>query len=196
MLSDLAIISLQVVGLYLSVDFIAGTLHWAEDTLGTPTSPIWGPAFVAPNVIHHDDPAAMNRIPWLLNNLPLYVLGIVLLVLAWATGNLGWKMWLFVAIGIFSQQAHRWSHRPRKALPRVVLTLQRLQVLQSGKMHWKHHRGDHATHFCVVTPWLNPILDRFGVWRGLERFLVPIFGAPRRPDLAHHAWYRDRAAWA
>ena len=40
------------------------------------------------------------------------------------------------------------------------------------------------------TPFVNPVLDRLGFWRGLERVLVPLFGAPRREDLVKYRWYR------
>jgi len=182
--------------LYLLVDLIAGFFHWAEDTLGTPESPFWGPAFVAPNVIHHDLPNEMNKIHWFKNSLPIYVICVTIIVVSWATDHLGWQVWFISFIGLFAQQAHRWSHAPRGALPKTVIYLQRIGVLQGAKHHWKHHSGPHNTHFCVVTPWLNPIFDRIGVWRFLERLMVPIFGAPRRTDLKDKPWYRDKAAWA
>jgi len=184
------------VGLYLLVDFIAGFFHWAEDTLGTPETPIWGQTFVAPNVLHHNAPLEMNKIHWFRNSLPIYLICIAVLGVAWLTDSLGWKVWFFAFVGLFAQQTHRWSHTPRKALPRLVVFLQRLKILQDAKHHYKHHRADHSTHFCVGTPWLNPILDRFGVWKFLERMLVPVFGAPRRPDLDDKTWYNDRAFYS
>ncbi len=45
-----------LIGLFLLVDLLAGVFHWAEDTLGNVDTPIWGPFFVAPNVIHHNAP--------------------------------------------------------------------------------------------------------------------------------------------
>jgi hypothetical protein len=42
-----------------------------------------------------------------------------------------------------------------------------------------------------VTPYTNPLLDKIGLWRGLERALVPVFGAPRRDDLRDKPWYRE-----
>lgn len=196
MLVETLSVMAQALLIYLAVDLIAGVFHWAEDTLGKPTSPIWGPAFVAPNVIHHDKPNEMNKIHWFRNNLPVYVAALVILGVAWAMDTLVWQVWWFCFVGLFSQQSHRWSHTPRKALPAPVLYLQRMRILQDGKHHWKHHRGDHSTHYCVVTPWVNPVLDRIGFWRVMERIFVPIFGAPRRPDLSDRGWYRDRAAWA
>lgn len=182
--------------LYLLVDFIAGFFHWAEDTLGTPETPIWGPTFVAPNVLHHDAPLEMNKIHWFRNSLPIYVICLVVVGVSWANGWLNWQVWFFAFAGLFAQQSHRWSHTPRAILPRFVLFLQRIKIFQDARHHYKHHRGDHSTHFCVGTPWLNPILDGVGFWRMLERWLIPVFGAPRRPDLKDKKWYRDRAFYA
>lgn len=185
-----------VIGLYLLVDFIAGFVHWAEDTLGNVDTPIWGPMFVAPNIIHHSKPLEMNKIHWFKNNIPVYVICIIVLAVGSWLAGLNWKLALFVFFGLFAQQTHRWAHTPRKILPKYILYLQRLKILQDGKHHYKHHQNDHDTHFCVGTPWVNPILDKIEFWHWMERLFVPIFGAARRKDLARYPWYRDRAIWA
>ena len=195
MILDVLAISVQAILLYLLVDLIAGFFHWAEDTLGTPTTPIWGALFVKPNVIHHEQPNEMNKIHWFRNSLPIYGICVAVILIAWLRGTLNWQIWFVAFVGLFAQQTHRWSHSPRAALPKIVVYLQRVKVLQDSKHHWKHHRGDHNTHFCVGTPWLNPILDKLAFWRLMERILVPIFGAPRRPDLTSKPWYADKALW-
>jgi len=187
---------LWVIGLYLLVDIIAGFFHWAEDTLGKSDTPIWGPAFVAPNVLHHDAPHEMNKIHWFRNSLPIYIICITVLGVNWALDSLSFQVWFLAFFGLFAQQTHRWSHTPRKILPRPVLFLQRLKIIQGGKHHYRHHQGDHSIHYCVGTPWLNPVLDRVGFWKFLERLLVPVFGAPRRHDLKDFSWYRDSAFYA
>jgi ubiquitin-conjugating enzyme E2 variant len=196
MVYEIAGAMLWIVGLYLSVDLIAGFFHWAEDTLGTSKTPIWGPAFVAPNILHHEAPLEMNKIHWFRNSLPIYAICLAIICIYWAFGILTWKVFFFVFVGLFAQQTHRWSHTPRKILPAYVKFLQRIKILQDARHHYRHHRDDHSTHFCVGTPWLNPICDKIGFWLLLERLLVPIFGAPRRPDLKHKRWYRDRAFYA
>ena len=45
--------------------------------------------------------------------------------------------------------------------------------LASGFVHWLEE----------ITPWVNPVLDRLGVWRWLERLVVRQGAAPRRADL-------------
>ena len=184
-----------IVSLYLLADFIAGLFHWAEDTLGTTETPIWGKLFVAPNVRHHELPLEMNKIHWFRNSLPIYAICASVLVIAWLNGGPSWQIWYLAFVGLFAQQTHRWSHTPRKALPGPVIFLQRIGILQRGKHHYLHHRDEFNTHFCVGTPWVNPVLDRLKFWLLLERLFVPIFGAPRRPDLKKYGWYRGTAIW-
>jgi len=186
---------LQIIGLYLLADFVAGFFHWAEDTLGADDTPLWGPVFAAPNSIHHAEPSAMNRIPWLKNNAILFGVAAGVVLVAWAFDALSWQLAVFALFGGFTQQAHRFAHAPRVRLPAMVKALQRAGILQDARHHWAHHRAPHLIHYCVLTPWVNPVLDRLRFWRLMERVFVPIFGAPRRPDLRDRPWYRDTAIW-
>lgn len=45
----------QIMMIYLLADLIGGAFHWAEDTLGDVDTPIWGPIFVRPNTVHHEN---------------------------------------------------------------------------------------------------------------------------------------------
>ncbi|WP_316653110.1 fatty acid desaturase CarF family protein [Ovoidimarina sediminis] len=108
---------------------------------------------------------------------------------------LSWQVLTFICIGLLNQQVHRFSHTPQKRLPGVVRLLQRLRLIQDGRHHWVYHISPHSTRYCVLTPWMNPMLDRLGFWRCLERLFVPIFGAPRRNDLRVQPWYRPIAIW-
>lgn len=191
-----ASVLLQVIGLYLLADFVAGFFHWAEDTLGADDSPFWGPVFAAPNSVHHSDPAAMNRIHWLKNNAILFSFSATVVIATWLFGVFTWQVLVFAVFGGFTQQAHRFAHAPRVRLPKIIKALQKWYVLQDARHHWTHHTPPHLDHYCVMTPWLNPVLDRIGFWRALERILVPIFGAPRRPDLRGRNWFRETAVWA
>ncbi|WP_146344811.1 fatty acid desaturase CarF family protein [Phaeobacter marinintestinus] len=188
---DILIIAVQVVGLYLLADLVGGIFHWAEDTLGDVDDPIWGKVFVQPNQTHHDRPADMMKIHWLKNNIPILSFTALVLIVAYFADAMSWQLLVFAAFGGFNQQAHRFTHAPRHRLPKIIKRLQKIGVLQNAPHHWKHHIDPHVTHYCVLTPWLNPWLDKLGFWRGLERIFVPLFGAPRRPDLQTKSWYRD-----
>ena len=183
-------VAFQIMILYLLADFIGGLFHWAEDTLGSEASPIWGKVFVSPNVIHHDEPRRMNKIPWYINNIANVLGAATVVALFWAFGALSWQVWVIALIGACNQQVHRFSHAPSLRLPAPIRWMQRVGLIQGARHHWKHHTEPHLTNYCVLTHWLNPLLDRTGFWRALERIFVPVFGAPRRPDLAGKSWYK------
>ncbi|PWJ22043.1 fatty acid desaturase CarF family protein [Jannaschia seohaensis] len=195
-LLEIAYTSVVFVALYLLADFVSGLFHWAEDTLGADDTPIWGPLFAAPNSRHHSDPSAMLKIHWLRNNSLLVGACVGLAMVFWVFGALTWHVVVFAFFTGTAQQVHRFSHAPSARLPRFVRLLQRMHVLQDARHHWGHHRAPHLTRYCVVTPWLNPVLDRIKFWRVMDRLFVPIFGAPRRSDLCEKPWYRAQGFWA
>ena len=177
----------QAVLIVLLVDFLSGLVHWAEDTFWTEDTPIVGRWVVAPNALHHVDGSAFVARSWLGSSWDLLLAGV--LVLAWcaASGHLGWQAWLFVLVGVNANQFHKWAHAPRGQVPAPVRWLQRARILQPPAHHAGHHRGGKNTRYCVVTVLLDPLLDRSGFWRALEAVLVPLFGAPRRTDIAARA---------
>ncbi len=176
------IILAQVVALVLLADFTGGLFHWAEDSWGDSDTPLWGPLFVRPNMGHHDRPTDILRVsPWRGAGM-LLVTAALLLGLGWALGLWSWQLFLFLALASLNEPAHRWEHTPPARLPRAVLALRRLGLLQTARHHWQHHIAPHASHYCVLTPWLNPLLDRSGFWRGIEALLAPLLGPPRQRD--------------
>ncbi len=166
----------------LLADFVSGAVHWAEDTFGGESTPVVGRWIVKPNVLHHRDGGAFVTNSWLASSWDLLVIGLLVLTAAWWLGLLTWHVWLFVGIGVNANQIHKWSHAPRSRVPKLVRVLQKVGILQSPAHHAGHHRGDKNIRYCVVTDFLNPILDSLGWWRTLER-LVPLWATPRRQDM-------------
>lgn len=148
---------------WLFADFAGGFLHFVEDRQMLP-------AFLdrhvgLPNRLHHVDPQAVTRDPSILRRnsttvaaaLPV-IIGLYLVTgptVFWATASLG---------GLVSYEVHRWAHAPRLA-PRWAIVLQEIGLLQSPKQHANHHRPPHERTFCVLSDWLNPLLDQLGFWR-------------------------------
>ncbi|MBW4707810.1 fatty acid desaturase family protein [Roseobacter sp. YSTF-M11] len=186
---DILLYALQFFLIYLAADLLGGVFHWAEDTLGDENTPLWGRHVVASNVIHHNDPTAMNRIHWLKNNASSFGASALVILGAYAGAVLTWQLCAFAILAGLNQQVHRFAHAPRLSLPSWVIALQRWGVLQDAAHHWRHHKAPHTTHYCVMSPMLNPVLDKIGFWRLAERLLVPICGAPRRDDLRGEPWY-------
>ena len=54
-------IALAAVGGYIVSDLLSGVVHWAGDTVGDETTPIFGPNFVRPFRFHHVDPEDITR---------------------------------------------------------------------------------------------------------------------------------------
>ena len=79
---------------------------------------------------------------------------------------------LVVAIGVNANEIHKWAHRSRRQNGRLISFFQDVGLLQSAGHHARHHRGSKATHYCVVTNYLNPVLERIRFWAALERILV------------------------
>lgn len=156
-------------------DAISGTVHWAADTYGSPTMPVFG-AFVRTFREHHSDPKAITRHDWIETNgdVCLFSAPVHATALLWVDDPwvLSWMTGLFM--GSYSNsQIHKWSHMDHP--PRVVRWLQRLGIVLSSPHHQHHHRGPHLTHYCITTGWTNGVLDYLRFFRSLERVLA-VFG--------------------
>jgi ubiquitin-conjugating enzyme E2 variant len=176
--------ALEAIAVLLLVDLASGFFHWLEDTFWTEKTPVLGRWVVTPNVLHHRSPGAFVDKSWLESSWDLVAFGACIVGVASALHCLTWQVWLFAIVGANANQIHKWTHLPRHRLPWAVRELQQMGVLQSAADHAAHHRGEKNTAYCVITPWVNPVLDQLGIWRGLERLVVRGGAAPRRPDLA------------
>lgn len=166
-----------------AIDFVSGFVHWAEDTFGTEQTPVYGKWIVVPNNIHHEQSAAFTQKNWWQSSWDLALCSALITLAAWWGGWLSWHVWLFCALGANANQLHKYTHVPRAKIPLLIRWLQDLRVFQSAKDHALHHSGKKNTAYCVITPYLNMLLDKIGFWRGLEKIIVPLTGAPRREDL-------------
>jgi plasmanylethanolamine desaturase len=177
----------EAVGVILLVDFASGLVHWVEDTFWTENTPLVGRWIVTPNVLHHHDGSAFVRNNWLQSSWDLLTVGVLIVGFTYVTGFLSWQVWVFVAVGINANQIHKWSHVPPGQVPRWARVLQSLYVLQSSAHHIAHHRNEKNSSYCVITPVLNPVLEKMRFWRALDQLLVKPSAAPRRADLAASA---------
>jgi ubiquitin-conjugating enzyme E2 variant len=172
-------IALELVAVWLLADFVSGVVHWAEDSYGTETTPVIGRWVVAPNLLHHRDASTFVRGSWFASSWDLAAVGATILTVAALADMLTWHVGLFVLLGTNANQIHKWNHMRRSCVPPAIRLLQRLRLLQSSRHHAQHHRGTKDSHYCVITEVLNPLLDRLGWWRMLEKVLAPVLGLPR-----------------
>lgn len=177
---------IHVIACVLAADFLSGLLHWLEDAYGREHWPITGKLITGPNILHHHDPAYFTRYGWFESAQILLVIGLTVLLGAWALDLLSWEIILVVGIGVNANEIHKWTHQSRRKNGRLVSWLQDLGVLQSAEHHANHHRGEKSTHYCVVTNYLNPLLERVGLWPSLERLILLVCRVQRRVDLSVH----------
>jgi len=160
---------------YLLADLLAGTVHWIADRFFEPDTPILGAMLIAPFREHHDDALGITRHDFfeVSGNNAFVTIPVVALVavLADTTGPipsflsaLGAAMTLFLFL---TNQFHSWAHSPTP--PRAVSRLHRAGIILTPKRHARHHRGNHDQAYCVTSGWLNPVLDRLGIFERLER---------------------------
>lgn len=175
-------IPLKAASALLVVDVLSGLFHWLEDSYGRPDWPVTGRLITQANILHHFDPHHFTRHAWWPSARVLVVLVGCCFALVRALGFRGWPLWLMAAIGVNANEIHKWAHRSSARNGWAISALQTLGLLQSPGHHARHHRGNKDSHYCVVTNYANPVLDRLGAWRLLESLILSGTGARRRPD--------------
>jgi ubiquitin-conjugating enzyme E2 variant len=173
---------LKVALVWLATDFLSGFFHWLEDTYGNPFWPVVGRHVTKPNILHHYVPRAFVTNSWYLSSRLLILVCALVVAVTLALGVFSWMVALAVLMGVNANQIHKWSHRTRRENARLVTLLQRLHLIQSPSHHHCHHTRGKDSHYCVLTDFLNPVLDGVGFWRGLEWTIAHVFGVPPRND--------------
>src|SRR5690348_1521151 len=157
--------ALQTVTVVLAADFAAGVIHWIEDAYIREDTPFVGRSIARPNIIHHHFPRFFTRYNWWHSSWDLVCVSALLLAGAWWLGILTWQVWLFALLTANSNQVHKWAHRTRRENGPMISFLQDIRLLQTAKHHAIHHTDPKNSHYCVMTNWLNPVLDGLRFWK-------------------------------
>jgi len=159
----------QVLLGWLLADLVPGAFHWWEDNFGDEDWPIVGPWIIRPNRLHHEAPLAFTKGGFWARNRASIVTALILGAgLVGAFGAQPWIIALAIGGGI-ANEIHRYAHQPSSA-PSWLRVLQEIGLAQSPKEHAAHHRPPYFNaNFCVLTDWLNPVLEAIGFWRRLSR---------------------------
>lgn len=174
----------QVIAVWLVTDFLSGVFHWLEDAYGHPSWPIVGRHVTKPNILHHYAPRAFVSNSWWRSSRLLLAICLGITAVTVATGTFNWMVALSMVLGLNANQVHKWSHRSRRENNALVRWLQRWRLIQSPSHHHRHHVHGKDSHYCVLTDFLNPVLDGMHFWRGAERVVERLFGVRRRDDEA------------
>lgn len=164
---------------WLLADFLSGLIHWWEDrVLVGPSKFAFVNRIKADNDLHHSKPAALTRETYWGNintSVPVaWPLALGLFLIGCPT-----VIWLAVFFASFANLVHRFSHMPKRKIPRVVRFLQWTRLFISVDHHAKHHFDENGViekqnttiRYCPMTGILNPVLDRLRFFHLLELFL-------------------------
>lgn len=163
-------------------DFLSGFFHWLEDAYGREDWPITGRLVTRPNILHHHEPRYFTRHSWLKSASVVMVLVAAALLAAWVGGFLGWMTWTIAVIDLNANEIHKWAHRTPSENGRLITAMQKTGLLQSPAHHARHHQHRKNTHYCVITDYLNALLDAVHLWDGLEWLIYRTTGVRRRHD--------------
>ena len=160
----------ELIAGWLFADLITGAFHWWEDRLARPDMPILGKWLIERNRLHHREPMVFTA-----GSLSDRSLAAAIAAFAFGAvwiSILGLSVFACSMIlgGALVNEVHRLAHLGKQ--PGLVGALQEIGLIQSPAQHSAHHRGAHDRRYCVLTDWLNPLLDRAGVWPRLERALT------------------------
>ena len=157
---------LFIIASWLVADFIAGVFHWWEDSYLTQSDSFLGRLIGGPNQLHHSAPTAFLMGSYWHRNYTTIIPSMIAfaLCLCFEPIRNGWLTMLFISQ---ANQIHCFGHQGKRN-PVLVRWLQRVGIFQSVKHHGLHHRSPYAIRYCVMSNYLNWILDGSGFWRGLE----------------------------
>lgn len=168
-------IALQIVLCIIIADIITGLIHWWEDTYAVPSWPILGKLVAEPNIKHHLDPGFIGKTDsyWKHCKLSLYIGAIVLVIIHLIYG-LNWQIVLTTFLACSGNWIHSINHGACRG-NKILAFLRKYSIIQKAKHHAKHHVPPFDRDYCVLTNFVNPILEYFNVWKCLE-FILSKFG--------------------
>ena len=160
----------------LAADFVSGFVHCAADNFGSPTTPIFGVAFIRPFRDHHIDPAGITRHDFVETNGNSCLVNLIVLVPSYFLTSGGASAWTFF-LGIFvlmftlaivlTNQVHKWAHMTTP--PKAVAWIQRVGIILSPVHHNVHHTAPFDKNYCITTGWMNALIERSGIFAWMVR---------------------------
>ena len=169
-----------------AADLVSGAVHWAEDAYARPGVPILG-ALAKDNLRHHWRPREFLAKSWIASSWDLLLASVAVIAAAALLGCLSWHVVVFVALVTNANQIHKWAHMNRAEVPLVVHWLQRAYLIQTPRHHGRHHAGARDSNYCVITNFVNPLLEEIRLWSRLESAIHRLSGIKRRNEAEESA---------
>lgn len=173
-------IVLKIFLLILITDLVTGAVHWWEDAYGNPNWRFLAKSVVLPNLDHHKNPRGFLKGSFFerikVSLIAAAILAAVLLILH----ALSWEIIFCLAYGSLANEIHAMAHRTDKENGKLICFLQKIGLIQSRRMHGMHHKSPFDINYCVMTNYLNPILNRINFWLKLECIVAQFGVKPTR----------------
>jgi hypothetical protein len=169
-----ALFLVKVLLIIFSADFISGLVHWWEDAYGNPNWKFIGESIVKPNIEHHQYPRKFLKHTFF-DRIKISVMAGVAISVVLAIFNMfSIEVAITLLYAAMANQVHAMAHRTDKENGKLVVWLQKIGLLQSRKMHGCHHKSPYNLNYCILTNYLNPILNVLKFWDVLELTLAQI----------------------
>ena len=171
-------IGLKILAAWFLADFISGVAHWAEDILLMRETRGILERVRLDNVKHHKRPGYVTLESFWGNINTTAPFSLPLALIAWLIGA-PLIVWLALIFVTFGNYVHRLAHEIK--VGKLVGFLHWTELFIPWEQHDLHHfnhlsgrvitKEESKDNYCVMTGWLNPILDSVGFWRKLEWIL-------------------------
>ena len=156
-------------------DLLTGIFHWLEDAYGNPEWKYLGASVILPNLEHHKKPRAFIKGTWWGRVNTSVIAGMVLIALFALFHILTPYTALAIAVATQGNEFHRFAHQTQKENGAFITWLQKWHIIQSVRHHAQHHRAPYACHYCVITNFVNPMLESIHFWQAIEWLLQHMF---------------------
>jgi ubiquitin-conjugating enzyme E2 variant len=181
-------VAIAAQGGYVVSDFLSGLVHWAGDTIGDESTPVFGPNFVQPFRYHHVEPEDITKHDFVETNgnnciVAAPILMLLLFITPKATGPLFYTCVVIACTALFvfcTNQFHKWAHMKHPA--RWIRMLQRAGLILSPEHHARHHAAPRDKYYCITVGWMNPVLEKIRFFRFCEAAISRIHPNALRPD--------------
>ena len=152
-------------------DFTTGLFHWLEDSYEIPFKSV-----LCQNRNHHENPSHILTKPLFKNIDTTLMFTVPAMILNYHFYS-SWWVFLYLILLSITNWVHRVAHT--KSKHQIITILQSFGILQSQQHHHLHHINT-ITCYCILTNYLNPILDHFHFWRSLEALIDSVFNIKAR----------------
>lgn len=165
---NLILITLKILQALIAADLFTGLIHFIEDNYFSSETWLIGSYIIQPNRIHHVHPKHITNKTYI-ENIKLSSICSSIFYIFWyiiyGHGSLFLISFLFFVS--ISNLIHRWSHEHNN---HFLIYMLQYTILINNQQHQLHHLNI-KTNYCIMTPFCNPILEHFNVWRQIERLI-------------------------